>query len=237
MRSCAARAGPTTRSAEELDVSKSSLSLWLRGLPRPAPEQREARRLTRRRCERTVAGSWAPRLAEREQERQAVKGGGRSAQSAGLTEPRAGAGRRDRVLVRGRQGQAWRRRELVSFINSDPDLIAAVLEWLRGDGLRLGRTCRLGVCRSTRARTSTARSSTGRSVLGVDPRTLRAGNAQAPPTRRRQSRKNTGEGYVGCLFIGVRGSRVLYQQIEGPGAGSSRQRRWLAQSRVRLAGP
>jgi transposase len=193
--------------AAALGVAEKTVCLWVRGLPVPpramhgkTPEQ--AREMNRRR--------WDKELARREQERQAVK------DAAGA---RVGAlSDRELELIavtaywcEGTKDKPYARREMVKFINSDPGIILLFLEYLRRKGFGWS-SLHLYVSIHESADVQEA-VGWWADLIDVTPDQL------GKPTLKRHNpktvRKNTGNEYVGCLTISVRGSRVLYQEIEG----------------------
>jgi transcriptional regulator with XRE-family HTH domain len=200
------REGKTYDEIEEaLGVSRSSVSLWVRDLPRPSP------RRTRSELARLAAAErWEPLRAAREAERQRTK-----ADAAGEI------GRlSDRELfllgvglywAEGTKDKAWNRRESAVIINSDPDVITVYLAWLALLGVERSRIrFRMYIHESAdvdRAQQYWA------DLVGVDVAVM-----QRPTLKKHNPktvRKNIGEGYRGCLAINVLGSAELYRRIEG----------------------
>lgn len=196
--------------SEELHVSKSSLSLWLRALPPPSAQQRRALGKAPEVAQAASRARWDKRLSEREEERRAVKA--RAAAFVGALS--------DRELellavtaywCEGAKDKAYARRETVKFINSDPGLMLLFLEYLRRKGFGWAD---LHVHISIHESADIARAERWwADVIGssVD----RFGGPSVKRHRPTTNRKNTGMDYVGCLVVSVRGSRSLYQEIEG----------------------
>ena len=196
--------------SEELVVSKSSLSLWLRGLPRPAPEQREGKGLTLEQRRANGRASWAPRLAERERERQEVIADAAAAVGA-LTGRELELVAVTAYWCEGSKSKPWRRQERVTFINSDPGVIDVYLRWLRAIGvpeenLQAGLSIHESADVDAAHRVWAER--IGIPVERFSPPTLKRHNPKTV-------RKNTGDDYYGCLVIRVRQGRLLYQRITG----------------------
>lgn len=193
--------------AEELRVSTKTVHPWCRGIPVPA------RAVHGRSAEQTRAmnrARWDVELARREEERQAVIGRHRS--RVGIPDDLMF----DLVVAtaywcEGAKSKPWRRSEFLQFINSDPDLIRLFVAWLRRRGVGLDRL-RLSV-NIHESGDLAAATEFWAAVVGCDE------SAFAKPLIKRHNpvtvRKNVGESYQGCLAIGVRQSRVLYQEIEG----------------------
>jgi transcriptional regulator with XRE-family HTH domain len=110
---------------EALGVSRSSVSLWVRDLPRPPrrkpPEDRR---------EYMEAACWAPRRELRENERRITKAA--AAREIGDLSERElfliGVGL---YWAEGGKDKPYSRRESVKFANSDPRMIDVFLRWLR----------------------------------------------------------------------------------------------------------
>lgn len=118
----------------------------------------------------------------------------------------------------GKKDKPYDRRETVTFINSDPDVISVWLQFLsrRGygnDRLRLN----LSIHESANLVAATRYWA---EVAGVHPSHL--GRPMLKRHNPKTSRKNTGEAYVGCLVVRVLQGRSLYQEIEGSWRGIAR---------------
>lgn len=108
----------------ELGCSKSSISLWVRDLPKPE------RKRTREEASAIARRGWEITLRQRDEERQETK---RQAQSEIGTMSAnelflLGVGL---YWAEGSKSKPHRAQERVSFINSDPDMINVFLAWLR----------------------------------------------------------------------------------------------------------
>ncbi|WP_431034389.1 hypothetical protein ACQYWQ_11995 [Streptomyces sp. P6-2-1] len=193
------------RIAKEVGCAKSSVSLWVRDLPKPAPNFASADRA--REAART---RWEPVLAEREEHRKRVK-----------EEARTEIGRlseRELFLVgvglywaEGTKDKAHARRERLVFVNSDPDMIDLFMKWL--DLLDVPRSDRrLSLLIHESADVEGAEEFWAE-VTGI-PR-----SAFLKTTLKRHNpltvRKNTGTGYHGCLVVKVAKSADLYRRVEG----------------------
>lgn len=197
------RAGHTyDRIVDELGVSKSSVSRWVRDLPAPAPSpkhmhrMREARWAPHRR--RQVLARWNTKLAA-------------GNEIGRLTD-------RELFLVgvglywaEGTKSKPHRPGERVAFVNSDPGMIDVFLAWLRLVGVER-EALRFHVQIHESADVPAAEEY-WRRVTGAD-----AGQFTRTTLKKHNPatvRKNTGQGYRGCLVIHVLRSADLYRRIEG----------------------
>ncbi|MFB7186400.1 hypothetical protein ACFCZT_14040 [Streptomyces sp. NPDC056230] len=188
----------------EPGCSKSSISLWMRDLPRPERKRtrEEASAIARR--GREVA------LRRRDEERQEAK---KRAQSE--IDPMStnelfllGVGL---YWAEGSKSKPHRTQERVTFINSDPDMIKAFLAWLRLLGVSNDQLRFHVHIHETADATSAERFWADLVGPGVG----RFGKTSIKRHNPRTNRKNTGEGYQGCLTIRVNQSAALYRRIEG----------------------
>ncbi|MFE0451940.1 hypothetical protein ACFW2D_11705 [Streptomyces sp. NPDC058914] len=188
----------------ELGCSRSSVSLWVRDLPKP--ERRDPRE------QATLAARkrWEHELAVRDEKRQQTK-------TAAATEI-GELSDRDLFVIgvalywaEGTKDKPHARRERVTFVNSDPDMIRVFLAWLallsveRADisyRLMIHETADVDAAEMYWAEVVQAdRSAFGKTTLKRhNPKTVR---------------KNTGDEYRGCLVLTVRQSAELYRRIEG----------------------
>jgi transposase-like protein len=193
--------------AEGLGVSTVTVHRWVRDLPVP-PSARPGR--DPEHMHRMRRAYWDPVLAEREEERQEVMAAA-AARVAGISP-------RELFLIgvaaywcEGTKSKSWRRMEFLRFINSDPGLILLFLAFLKAQGVEDSQL-RLSLSIHESADVAAAERYWAR-LIGIPVENFR------PATLKRHNpktvRKNTGEGYVGCLTIGVRQSRELYQRIAG----------------------
>ncbi|WP_432096628.1 hypothetical protein [Streptomyces sp. bgisy100] len=188
--------------AARLGVSKSSVSLWVRDLPRPDRRTGHARLMAEAR--------WAPHRRARDITRQQTKLA--AAQQVGrLTD-------RELFLVgvglywsEGTKSKPHRTDESVAFINSDPDMIRVFLSWLDLLGVRTeDRQFRVMIHESADVAAAERfwAELVGTPVSDFGRTTLKKHNP-------RTTRKNTGENYRGCLIVRVRRGADLYRRIEG----------------------
>ncbi|MFE1427081.1 hypothetical protein ACFW6C_16110 [Streptomyces fungicidicus] len=188
----------------ELGCSKSSISLWVRDLPKPerkrSPE--EASVIARR--------GWEATLRRREEERQRTKAVA-AAEIGALTDRELFIAGVALYWAEGAKDKPYARRENVQFVNSDPGVIQLYLAWLDLLGVERDRL-RYRVMIHESADVEGARSYWA-DLLGVDASlfqrtTLKKHNPKTV-------RKNVGDGYRGCLVISVLRGAELYRRIEG----------------------
>ncbi|WP_128375894.1 hypothetical protein [Streptomyces cavernae] len=192
----------------ELGCSKSSISLWVRDLPKPERKRsyEEAAAIARK--------GWEATLRIRDEERQRTKEAAK--QAVGDVSPRElfliGAAL---YWAEGSKDKPYDRREKVSFVNSDPGMIQVFLSWL--DLLGVERDLlRFTVMIHESADVGGAERYWA-DLVGADSSmfnktTLKKHN---PKT----TRKNVGETYHGCLVINMLKSADLYRRIEGSWCG------------------
>lgn len=195
--------------SEELGVSKSSVSLWVRDLPRPAPRmtpEEKARHMSEAR--------WGPLRLARDQQRRATK----AAAQAGVGE----VSERDLFLVgvalywaEGTKDKSYARREKVRFINSDPAVLSLYLAWLDLLGVERSRL-RFTVSIHASADVPAAERYWADHVGGEAAQFCKTALKHHNP---RTARKNVGTDYRGCLTISVLDGADLYRRIEGWWAG------------------
>jgi len=194
------------RIVAELGVSKSSVSLWVRDLPRPERTREEAAEIARRGGEL--------RLREGEAERRRVK-----------DEARRGIGAlSDRELfltgialywAEGSKDKPYARREAVLFVNSDPGVIRVFLAWLRLLGVERERlSFRVMIHESADVKAAEV---FWAGLAGIDHSLL--GKTTLKKHNPKTVRLNTGADYRGCLVVYVRKGADLYRRIEGAWAG------------------
>jgi hypothetical protein len=188
----------------ELGCSRSSVSLWVRDLPRPE------RRDPREQAKLAARKRWEHELAVRDEKRQRTK-------TAAATEI-GELSDRDLFVIgvalywaEGTKDKPHARRERVTFVNSDPGMIRVFLAWLdllsveRADisyRVMIHETADVDAAEMYWAEVVQA----DRSAFGKT--TLKRHNAKTV-------RKNTGDEYRGCLVLTVRQSAELYRRIEG----------------------
>ncbi|MGW7665005.1 hypothetical protein [Streptomyces sp. NPDC054756] len=189
----------------ELGCSKSSVSLWVRDLPRP-----ERRKRTREEASASAKRGWEPTLRAREDERRHTKRAAAAAVGE-LTD-------RELFLVgvglywaEGSKDKPYDRRERVTFVNSDPGMIRVFLAWL--DLLGVPREqLRFYVMIHERADVAGAERYWAE-LVGTDRSTFTRTTLKKHNPR--TVRRNTGDDYRGCLVIKVLRSADLYRRVEG----------------------
>ncbi|MFF0186627.1 hypothetical protein [Streptomyces sp. NPDC005244] len=189
----------------ELGCSKSSISLWVRDLPRP-----ERRKRTREEASAIAKRGWEATMRLRDEERQRTKQAA-TAEIGSLS---------DRELFLLGVGLYWAEgsktkphltQERVTFINSDPHMIEVYLAWLRLLGVSSDRL-RLHVHIHESGDVEGAERFWAE-LVGADAPAL--GKTYLKRHNPKTNRKNLGQDYRGCLVIRVLGSAELYRRIEG----------------------
>lgn len=188
----------------ELGCSKSSISLWVRDLPKPEPRYTEEER-------RALMNAGLARLrATQDEERQETKRLAR--ESIGALSDRelfiAGVAL---YWAEGAKDKTYRRSESLQFINSDPDVITLYLRWLDLLGVERDRL-RFRVSIHESADVGAAEEFWAE-LAGVDSSTFQKVTLKRHNPR--TVRKNTTEAYRGCLVIYVTRSAELYRRMEG----------------------
>lgn len=188
----------------ELGCSRSSVSLWVRDLPKPEPrytpeEQRELMQ----------AGLTRLREAQ-DEERRRVKDEAR--QEVGELADRdlfmAGVAL---YWAEGQKSKPYQRREVVNFVNSDPAVIEVFLAWLDLLDVPRERLVYRVMIHESADVEGAERYWAG--VVGVHPSALQKTTLKKhnPKT----VRKNIGDDYRGCLVVRVLRGAELYCRIEG----------------------
>jgi transcriptional regulator with XRE-family HTH domain len=193
--------------AAQLGVSKSSVSLWVRDIPRPARLSYEE---CRQRSAEGVRQYWATERPIREAERRA---------DCAAAAARIGALNDREILIagaiaywcEGTKNKPYRRDDRVTFMNSDPALVTFFLRFLDTAGISRDQLI-FRVCIHESADVSAAQR------FWLDVTQAQPAQFRRPLLKRHNPktvRKNTGDDYHGCLRIDVRRSSGLYRQIEG----------------------
>ncbi|MFB7950993.1 hypothetical protein [Streptomyces sp. NPDC056045] len=188
----------------ELGCSKSSISLWVRDLPKPEPRHTDEER-------RALMNAGLSRLrAAQDEERLRIKA--RARDEVGPLSDRelffAGVAL---YWAEGVKDKAYSRRESLHFINSDPNVITLHLRWL--ELLEVPRE-------RMRFRVSIHESGdiAGAEQFWADLAGVPASSLQKTTLKKhnpKTTRKNTAETYRGCLIIYVTKSADLYRRVEG----------------------
>ncbi|MET9474736.1 hypothetical protein [Streptomyces sp. NBC_00562] len=183
----------------ELGCSKSSISLWVRDLPKPEPHYTPTEHLA------LMNAGLVDLHASREKERAETKRLARDAVGE--------LSNRELFLVgvtlywaEGAKDKTYSRRECLQFINSDPNVIKLYLRWLDLLGVTQDRM---------RMRVSIHESADipGAELAGIPTSALKRTTLKKHNPR--TIRKNTTESYRGCLVIYVSKSADLYRRVEG----------------------
>jgi transposase len=194
-----------TEIAARLGVSKSSVSLWVRDLPRPTTHEQD--------YDARMAGArhwFAQRrrrvFIERQNEKlQWVN------EIGPLTERELLIAGAVAYWAEGAKSKPWRPCERVDFINSDPDMIRLFMRLLKAFGVPMQR-CGFRVTIHETADVEAAVAFWAE-VIGVDASGFSTSTIKHHnPSSRRH---NTGDGYHGCLVVRVHRGAELYRRIEG----------------------
>ncbi|MFD7701502.1 helix-turn-helix domain-containing protein [Streptomyces caelestis] len=188
----------------ELGCSRSSVSLWVRDLPKPE------RKRTPEEASAIARKGWEAKLRVRDEERQRTKEAARRAVGS--------LSARELFLVgvglywaEGGKDKPYDRRENVTFVNSDPDMVRVYLAWLDLLGVERERL-RFTVMIHENADVADAERYWAELVdadrTAFNKTTLKKHNPKTV-------RKNVGESYRGCLVIKVLKGAALYRRIEG----------------------
>ncbi|MER6034803.1 hypothetical protein ABT133_12955 [Streptomyces sp. NPDC001835] len=187
-----------------LGCSRSSVSLWVRDLPRPE------RKRSREEASAIARKGWEATLRVREEERQHTKGAAKRA--IGDLTPRelflVGVGL---YWSEGAKDKPYDRRENVTFVNSDPGMIRVFLAWLdlmEVERERLRYTVMIHENADVPGAEQYWAALVGAGPSSFNKTTLKKHNPKTV-------RKNTGENYRGCLVIKVLKGADLYRRIEG----------------------
>ncbi|MFF5498022.1 helix-turn-helix domain-containing protein [Streptomyces aquilus] len=188
----------------ELGCSRSSVSLWVRDLPKPE------RRRTREEASAIAKRGWEAKLQIREEERQRTKQA--ATQEIGeLTDRELFMTGVALYWAEGGKDKPYARRENVIFVNSDPGMIKVYHAWLDLLGIERERL-RYSVMIHETADVAAAEHYWAE-LVGADrsafyKTTLKKHNPKTV-------RKNTGDSYRGCLAVRVLRGADLYRRIEG----------------------
>jgi DNA-binding CsgD family transcriptional regulator len=193
--------------AAKLGVSKSSVSLWVRDLPRTGRLSSEEWR------KRAVEGHrayWEVHRPLNEARRQATRSAA-AAEIGSLTDRETIIAGAIAYWCEGTKNKPYRRSDRVVFMNSDPDLTRFFLRFL--DAAGVGRDQLIYQLHIHENADAEAAQQFWQVTTGAIQEQFRKPNLKRhnPKT----VRKNSGADYHGCLRIEVRRSSVLYRQIEG----------------------
>ena len=191
----------------ELGVAKSSVSLWVRDMPRP-PHLSYTE--SRKRSAEGVRRYWAAEHPVREAARQAVTDAA-AGEIGELTEREVLIAGAIAYWCEGTKAKPWRRADRVTFINSDPGLVRFFLRFLRSAGVeseRLRYRVQIHENADVAAAEQFWADVTGAARAQFSKTTLKRHNPKTV-------RKNVAAGYHGCLIINVLRSADLYLRIAG----------------------
>ncbi|MET9429923.1 MULTISPECIES: hypothetical protein [unclassified Streptomyces] len=188
----------------ELGCSKSSISLWVRDLPKPKPRYTDKER-------RVLMNAGLAHLrATEDQEREATKRSARDAIGQ-LSDRELFIAGVTLYWAEGTKDKTYQRRESLQFINSDPNVITLYLRWLALlEVPRERMRFRLSIHESADIAEA---EEFWADLVGVDASTFQ--RATLKKHNPRTTRKNTTDAYRGCLVIYVTKSADLYRRMEG----------------------
>ena len=191
----------------QLGVSKSSVSLWVRDLPRPPRvAAEECARRAAERMRRYWAGERPVRAARR-----AAASAAAAASMGGLTDREILLAGAVAYWCEGAKNKPHRRADRVTFSNSDPELISFFLLFLDTAGIT-----RSDLAFQLQIHETADVESAERFWLGVTgARAEQFGKTYLKHHNPLTTRKNTGEDYHGCLRVDLKHSCELYRKIEG----------------------
>jgi len=193
--------------AAELGVSKSSVSLWVRDLPRPAGLSYEE---CRQRSAEGVRRYWAKERPIREAQREAMRQAA-AAEIGQLNERELLIAGAVAYWCEGTKNKPYRRIDRVVFVNSDAALICLFLRFLDAAGIERDRL--IFQVQIHESADVDAALGFWLGITGAD-----AVQFRRPSLKRHRpttTRLNTGDGYHGCLRVEVRRGTGLYRKIEG----------------------
>lgn len=192
--------------AAQLGVSKGSVSLWVRDLPRP-------RRVTPEECAKRTAERMRRYWTAERPVRAARRAAASAAAAAGI------GGLTDREILiagavaywcEGAKNKPYRRADRVTFVNSDPELISFFLLFL--DTVRIPRSDLAFQLQIHQTADVESAERFWLALTKARPEQFRTSLKQQNPMT---TRKNTGDDYHGCLRVDVKRSCGLYRKIEG----------------------
>lgn len=193
--------------AAKLSVSKSSVSLWVRDMPRTGRltyDEWRQRNAAARRADGVL------RRQVNEIQREATRAAA-AAEIGSLTDRELIIAGAIAYWCEGAKNKPYRRNDHVTFLNSDPGLIAFFLHFLSAAGVaREDLIFRVLIHENADI---AAAQRFWLSITGAQEEQFRR------PTLKRHNPKtvrlNVGDDYHGCLRVDVRRCSVLYRQIEG----------------------
>ncbi|WP_406292941.1 hypothetical protein [Streptomyces sp. NBC_00624] len=188
----------------ELGGPKSSISLWVRDLPKPDPRYSPTERLA------LMNAGLVGLRASREKEREETKRLAREA-VGDLSDRELFLAGVTLYWAEGSKDKAYSRRESLQFINSDPDVIKLYLRWLDLLGVTHER-------RHMRVSIHESADAPGTERFWAQPAGIPASELKKTTLKKhnpKTTRRNTTESYRGCLIIYVTKSADIYRRVEG----------------------
>ncbi|MEV2251150.1 hypothetical protein AB0I94_11305 [Streptomyces sp. NPDC050147] len=188
----------------ELGCSKSSISLWVRDLPKPE------RRDPSEQAKLAARKRWEHELAVRDEERKRTKTAA-ARQIEAMSDRELLVAGTALYWAEGMKDKSYDRRENVLFVNSDPGVIQLYLAWLNLLDVgpeRLKYRVMIHMTADVEAAERYWADLVGVDVSTFQKTTIKKHNPKTV-------RKNVGDGYRGCLVIRVSRSAELYRRIEG----------------------
>ncbi|MEU8760782.1 hypothetical protein [Streptomyces sp. NPDC048659] len=188
----------------ELGCSKSSISLWVRDLPKPE------RRDPSEQAKLAARKRWEHELAVRDAVRRETKQTA-ALEIGSMTERELLLAGTALYWAEGTKDKSYARRENVVFVNSDPGVILLYLAWLRLLKIEPERLAFRVMIHMTADIEGAQRY--WAELVGVPPAAFQKTTVKKhnPKT----VRKNTGADYRGCLVVRVAQGAELYRRIEG----------------------
>ncbi|MBV9022776.1 MAG: hypothetical protein JO362_02950 [Streptomycetaceae bacterium] len=188
----------------ELGVSKSSISAWVRDPPKPAPHWTRVERMQRMHdgmVEFRRLQDVAREQLTREAKSEIGDVSDRDLMMAGVA----------LYWAEGQKDKPYARRECISFINSDPNVIRLFVRWLEMLGVGRDRLrCTLNIHSTADVEEATR---FWAELVGIPSGDFRKpGIKQDNPGTHRMNR---GAEYHGCLTVYVKHSAELYRRVEG----------------------
>ncbi|MFD3491055.1 hypothetical protein ACFWWB_10830 [Streptomyces sp. NPDC058690] len=188
----------------ELGCSKSSISLWVRDLPKPEPHHTPTEHLA------LMNAGLLDLRASREKERAETKRLARDA-VGDLSDRELFLAGVTLYWAEGTKDKTYSRRECLQFINSDPNVIKLYLRWLDLLGVTQDRI-RMRVSIHESADIPGAERFWAE-LVGIPTSALKKTTLKKHNPR--TTRKNTTVSYRGCLVVYVSKSADLYRRVEG----------------------
>jgi hypothetical protein len=195
------------RIAEQLGVSKASISLWVRDLPRPP---RLSYTESRKRAADGVRRYWEAERTVREARREAARAAA-AAEIGCLTDRELIIAGAIAYWCEGSKNEPYNRQDRVIFTNSDPAMILFFLRFLAAAGVAPQMVTYRVYIHETADVAAAERF--WLELTGADPTQFRRSILKTHKPR--TVRKNVGKTYRGCLRVEVRRSVQLYRHIEG----------------------